>query len=134
MEKNKRIQFLDINWAEIKFVLDNINSRHTPYIYFVDKSFLSENFLSFVSKELIFWNLHTAYLNQQLIKRGKRLIKRLLPIQKKEYSKDEIKLIKYSLNCQLALGFEVYVVFTLDINFLESHFNSNNFIVVKKIK
>jgi len=81
---------------------------------------------------MLTWHLTTSRFSKDLsVKHGRRLIRRIFPIRRGEYTDDEIRLIKYNLHFQLALGLEILVMF-VDPDFLpESQFGSDNLALVK---
>lgn len=106
--------------------------RRPPYTYFLDVSLFRREYAALLSTEMLTWHLQTSRFSQELsTKHGRRLIRRIVPIARQDYSEDEIRLIKYSLHFQLALGIEVLVMF-VDPDFLpESEFGTDNLVLVK---
>lgn len=116
--------------GEITPIFDEINAKNTPYIYFIDQSFLLGNYSSITQDELTTWNLITAELNSKFKGQNSRLVTRLIPIVKRDYSELEINLIKHSLSIQLAQGIRLCIIFTENNNFLHSHFGTDNLVLI----
>jgi hypothetical protein len=114
---------------------DGATLRTVPYTYFADASMLEGEFTRIVHPDLELWHSATARLNlAQFNVRGRRVIKRVVPLEKRQYREAEIRTIKHCLHFQLALGLEVQVVFTQSKAFLEEHVESANVSLVAGFK
>ncbi|HWN09704.1 MAG TPA: HNH endonuclease signature motif containing protein [Pyrinomonadaceae bacterium] len=125
-------RILDRHLVELIPIYDDHNPRRLPYSYFLDVSVFRRNYSALLSREMLTWHLTTSRFSKDLsVKHGRRLIRRVLPIARREYTEEEIRLIKYNLHFQLGLGLEILVMF-VDENFLpESQFGSDNLALVK---
>src|SRR3954451_3636186 len=122
-----------------RFYLDNLipivrdtSRRLVPYIYFVDASILNDDFSDLFSDSLWTWHIETtSWIGDWRRAVRRRLIRRFIPILRREYSENEQRLIKFLIHIQLSLGIEVVLYFTDRKTFLLDMFQSDNTAVVK---
>lgn len=115
----------------IPIVRDRAQKR-VPYTYFVDASILNDDFTDLFSSSL--WNWHvetTSWIGDWKHLFRRRLLRRFIPIFRREYSEIEQRLIKFIIHIQLSLGTEVVLYFTDDRSFLLNKFGSDNSAIVK---
>lgn len=106
--------------------------KRVPYTYFIDPSILGDDLTDLFSSPL--WNWHTettSWIGDWKHLFRKRLLRRFVPIFRREYSEIEQRLIKFIIHIQLSLGTEVVLYFTDDKAFLLNTFGSDNFAIVK---
>lgn len=125
-------QIIDQYSVELIAVYGDYDPRRLPYSYFLDVSVLRGAYSALLSPDMLRWHLTTSGFSKDLsVKHGRRLIRRIFPITRRDYTDEEIRLIKYNLHFQLALGLEILVMF-VEPDFLpESQFGTDNFALVK---
>jgi hypothetical protein len=107
----------------------NIEKNPARHNFFsIDKGFLLDTFSLFVHRSyLTEWHIESARITSNLGVTYNRII----PILNKEYSKEQIEEIKYTLHTLLALGTEIHLPITNDRDYLEQRFGENNLLMVE---
>lgn len=125
-------RIVDKYLVELLAVYSDNSQRRQPYSYFLDVSVLRGDYAALLSEHMLTWHLTTARFSKVFSnKYGRRLIRRVFPIAVRDYSEEEIRLIKYNLHFQLTLGLEIVVMF-VDHDFIpESEFGTDNLALVK---
>jgi hypothetical protein len=126
-------RIIDRHLVELIPIYVDHDPRRLPYSYFLDVSVLRGDYSALLQPDLLTWHLKTSEYSRDLSARhGRRLIRRVFPIPRRTYLDQEIRLIKYNLHFQLALGFELLVMI-VDPDFLpEDEFGTDNFVLAKR--
>ncbi|PWT98390.1 MAG: hypothetical protein C5B53_06750 [Candidatus Melainabacteria bacterium] len=101
--------------------------------YFTDKSFLYGDYGAILRPELVVWQLFSSTENARYQREGKRPIRRIAPLLRKDYSLHEIDLIKYNFHFQMSLGMECVVFFTDDNLILDRNTASDNLVIIRNV-
>lgn len=106
--------------------------KEAPYTYFLEMSLARGDLTVVISHPMLQWNLSTARWNREhWTPRGLWALRRAIPLRRRRYTEYEIRLIKYNLHFQLALGLEIDVIFDDDIDFVEQALGFDNCAVVR---
>lgn len=105
--------------------------RKTPRTFFADSSFLEGEMIRILHSDLDLWHSCTAAFSREWrTKRRGHLITRIIPLPKKRDTIDQQRIAKYVLHYQLALGLELAVFFTDELDILDRQVESSNFSLV----
>jgi len=112
------------------------DSKHAlPWTFFLDSSNAYGRFTDLLSKSMLSWHVQTSALNDEFRRRiGKSVIRRVNPVVQRDYSNDDLKLLKYNLHFQLALGVEVHLVLVDSSRFPERYFGVDNLALIARRK
>jgi hypothetical protein len=110
------------------------DSKHSlPWTFFLDCGNARCRFVDLLSESMFPWHVQTSRLNERIRKRiGRSPIRRVNPVVQQDYSPDDLKLLKYNLHFQLALGIEVYLLVVGSSSAAEAYFGVDNFAIVAR--
>lgn len=121
-----------LHMEAIRSAFGEFRPRKLPHTFFADASLLRGKPLRILTPDLYRWHFDTSKINEHYLrKKSIRVIKRLVPLPSHRQIPEAIDFIKYSLHFQMALGTEVWVVFTDDPGFLDANVESENISVVR---
>jgi len=110
---------------------DGSPTRRIPHTYFADTSLYEGKFTRILHPQLEHWHSIISQLGiEQYRRRGRRAFRRVVPLEDRNYTDQEQRLIKHCINFQLSLGMEVQLVFTTDPEFLAHNVDSANLSLV----
>lgn len=131
MEKQDKIQRASFEHVrELYNSLPTLENEKRKRFFSIDQSLLLTDLVAMIKRNNFeHWMRESAKIANIL----EASYERIVPIKKREYNANEISQIKLTLHTLIALGCTIYVPFTNDDKYLDTHFGSSNVLLIDNV-